>query len=275
MTTHPEIFLGSDRHDDFESNLFFRGKIKQFNETFRMHPGIETTINGFKSPEILTMRQCIHNIEEHFPEIDLIVSTRHPISFFESLYNYKFRREKYKGEPTDPLNLIGNCCYQCKRNCIDLRTSKCTCTSKALFHYALSRIMLTPMNTTEELDLLDYNDWSKHPKFQGRVFLTEIGQFTDRNETRKGQWNKYLENFLGLTPDSFVWEKVAKNTSRDKLIQICDDKYKPIRDELIAIGKKSSKWILEYFMKSPRVVIPNQEHFVELVTAWQYDYCMS
>ena len=293
LNKHPETYMGYDDEENLkETHLLRNGLVKEFRDMYRGHRDVKPelgkpTINGFKSPEILMSQSYIHNMEKYFPYTDFIISTRHPILHFQSLYNYKFRPDKYSGERRpDPIALIGSCGHQCVKHCVpknasqygDLKENrgslKSVCTNKALFHYGLSRIMLTPMNTTEELVLLDHNDWSKHSNFKGRIFLTEIGQLGDKNETRKAEFTRGLEDFLGLTPNSFDWKTII-NAGTVKYIDICDLEHKPVRDRLLEIGTNASKWILTYFMKSPRVVVANRDHMIELITAWQTDPCTS
>lgn len=289
LNKHPETYMGYDDEESLkETHLLRHGQVREFRDMYRGHRDIKPelgkrTVNGFKSPEILMSQSYIHNMVKHFPYTDFILSTRHPILHFQSLYNFKFRPEKYHGKRRpDPIALIGSCGHQCVKNCVpkDARQYgkknkgilKSVCTDKALFHYGLSRIMLTPMNTTEELDLLDNNDWSTHQQFKGRVFLTEIGQLGDKNETRKADFTRGLEDFLTLTPGSFEWKEKA-NVGNVKYIDICDAEHKPVRDRLLEIGTNASKWILTYFMNSPRVVVANRDHMIELITAWQTDPC--
>lgn len=56
-------------------------------------------------------------------------------------------------------------------------------------------------------------------------------------------------------------------------IDICDPQYDNIRQTLLQIGKKSSKWIIRKFIKSKDVYVSNEEHFIKSVNSWGRDPC--
>ena len=271
-----ETFMGYEKEQDLkEIHHIRKGKMDEFNSMFEYSKGKTTQKgkrikNGFKSPEILMSEDFIKNMERYYPDTDLILSLRHPVLHFQSLYNYKLRPEKYLGVRPDPLSLIGDCGHQCFNNCIPNKY-RGACTSKSNFHYGLSRIMLTPMNTTQELDLIDHNDWSRHPGYRGRVFLLELGQIGDVSTIRKKQFTNDLESFMGL--DLNTVEFPRHNVNNNTFIDICDHKNKPVRDVLMRTASNASMWIERYFLKSPRVTVANPTHFVELIRTWRRDPC--
>ena len=136
---------------------------------------------GFKAPETITSRTSLTRLATFFPGINMIVSTRHPIKRFESLYNFRVKasmRKKTgkrvdKWENAHPMArmpetemLIGNCGFDCDdsnnqlRNyttgCVTTLQYKSLCTEMAKFHVQLARLGFTPLNTTDELDLLQH-----------------------------------------------------------------------------------------------------------------------
>ena len=262
VDANPQTFMGFEGDRAHEINILREGKVEEFKNIFKKH---DDTINGFKSPGVLFSRKFMRNMVVHFQHTDFIISTRHPILHFQSLYNYKFRSKIFKGKKRpNPLTLIGRCSppYQS------------VCTDRALFHDGLARLMLTPKNITDELDLLNHPNLSQYPAFKGRVFLTELGQLADVNETRAADFRRGIEDFLGLTPNSFDLVKRHSNRTKEIYLDICKENYQRLREELLLIGQRSSKWILNYFMKSPRVVVANREHLVELFEKWQTDPCL-
>jgi hypothetical protein len=276
-----ETFLGYENENDLkEIHLLRHGLVDEFKAMYKDHMQKKNVdgkpiLNGFKSPEILMSQEFIKNIESEFPDTDLIVSTRHPVLHFQSMYNFKYRSSKFSGKRPDPLSLIGNCAHQCLRNCAPIRKgqNRGVCTGKSYFQYGLSRIMLTPMNTTPELDLLDNIDWSRHPGFRGNLFLLELGQIADTNTTRKHMFTNDLEDFLGLDVDTVVFAPRNETRNREKIIDICDERNKPLRDILVESGTKASIWIQDYLLKSPRVIVSNSAHFLHLINTWKSDPC--
>lgn len=259
---HPEVFMGFNGDRAHEIHVLKYGRKKAVEKFKSIYENHDDTINGFKAPEVLFSNTIMRNMVDYFQHVDFILSTRHPILFFQSLYNFKYRSKKFKGNKRpDPLKLMDDC------------HNRKVCTSRALFHDGLARLMLTPSNTTDELELLDHPDWSKFPKFKGRIFLTEIGQLADKNETRVAELSRGIEGFLGLTPNTFDFAKTSGNKTKETYIEICEEKYEPLRATLLLIAQRASKWILNYLMKSPRVVVANREHLIELFEKWQTDPC--
>ena len=276
LNNHTETFMGNEDGNPKEIHLLRHGLVKEFKKLYKDHIGKSTSygkpiLNGFKSPEILMSDEYISNMERYFPTTDFIVSTRHPVLHFESMYNFKFRSQKFSGVRPDPLTLIGDCLHDDPDE--RFGNVRGVCTIKSFFHYGLSRIMITPMNTREEMELLDYNDWTRHPGYVGNVFITELGQIGDVNITRKAEYTNGLESFLRLTPNSLFWKPRNGNRTKERFIDICDERFSPLRGLLIDAGLKASKWIRLYLLDSPRVFVSNREHFLQLINQWQFDPC--
>ncbi len=303
LESNPQIFMGVNKstneriHEDHDIEHHisrFQSKFKDhINQTIHSNNNANDLLpmyNGFKNPTLLQSKKGMKNIITHHADIDFVVTLRHPVSYFQSLYNFKYRSKKISKKQgrnlPSPLNLIGDCrrCRLKKDYCAGRAPvpdmHKDVCTESAKFHYELSTLNLTPMNTKEELDLLDNHQLKLHRKYKGNIFVSEIGQMSNRDDdgndvtnTRLKQWTNGVEDFLGLESDSFNLNRVSSKSHTPKLIHICEDQYKPLRDELVGIGTKASKWIVEYFMKSDRVMIANRDHFVELMEKWKYDPC--
>ena len=250
-----------------------KGRIKEFNQKYEGHLNKKTidghrVFNGFKSPEVLQSESFLLNMETHFPKTDFIVSIRHPILHFQSLYNFKFLRHGSKKSP-NPNQLIGECDHDCTSQCKVIMKHR-VCTGISKFHEGLSRLNFTEM-TSDELDLLGHHNRSIHGKLTGRVFLMELGQMSDRTNRRESL-QRDLENFLKLEPKSIQFPELGGKRNK-YLFDICEDRFRHVRGALLEIGKNASRWIQEYFIKSPRTVVSNKDHFLELVEAWKYDPC--
>lgn len=271
----PEIYWGNIEGGlPREVHDLRKGRIKEFKKRYEGHAKERRSdghrvFSGFKSPEVLQSESFLSNIERHIPSIDLIVSIRHPILHFQSLYNFKYLRHGPTKSP-NPNQLIGECDHDCKSDCKVIMKHR-VCTGISKFHEALSRLNFTAMNSDEELDLLGHHKRSIHGNLTGRVFLLELGQLSDRT-SRRDSFQKDIEDFLGLRSNSIQFPKREVKQS-DYLFNICDDRFKDVRNALLKIGINASKWIQEYFIKSPRIVVSNRAHFVELIETWKYDPC--
>jgi hypothetical protein len=117
-----------------------------------------------------------------------------------------------------------------------------------------------------------------------RVYLYEVSQLSDKDETRSSAIRDDLRQFLGLREPiaPFIWFKPGKNHTRQglkrvekKKIDICDDRFATVRSTLMEQSVNASKWIREYFVDAEDVVVSSKEHFSDvLLTAWERDPCL-
>eukprot|EP00594_Rhizosolenia_setigera_P004877 CAMPEP_0178943244 /NCGR_PEP_ID=MMETSP0789-20121207/2473_1 /TAXON_ID=3005 /ORGANISM="Rhizosolenia setigera, Strain CCMP 1694" /LENGTH=322 /DNA_ID=CAMNT_0020622805 /DNA_START=66 /DNA_END=1031 /DNA_ORIENTATION=+ len=230
---------------------------------------------GFKATGALTNGNPIKIFGQAVKKPKLIILIRHPITHFQSNYNfiYGFRPAKkhIRINPPDPLALIGHCQTMCEsdddsnngnkfpliddptnKTCIDIKGGVCT-TKSTMYHYQISKLCLTPLKEKKEWDLLDHHRLELMPDFNGTIFLIEQKQLydlsIDMNDTdslnRGDQMRTDLEKFIGLESntlaDQYINTKDGTSTNNE-IIHICEDKYLPIRNELIERGKKTSQW---------------------------------
>ena len=328
--------------------------------------------NGYKDPGELTREVSLQNLAHHFPKTKLIVSVRHPVLWYESLYNFRLngleRKKRRNNEKKNmenennlerkerknttytttatstntssttttttfdfapPEQLIGDCGKFCTYGKNDNKCIKgygLTCTGGAKFHVFLSRLGWTPMMNAEqsqsqrEMDLLGHHTLSVHDFKHASMFLMEVGQLgietmeeemleaeemkmgivkgntttlsrstTTTTTVQREKADRFvndIENYLGLegpTLERFRIKKKkittvkgskgSKDDATNKKFNICETKYINLRHELLKIGKNSSQWIIDYFIKSSHVFVSNEEHFVELVKRWDKDPC--
>lgn len=247
---------------------------------------------GFKGPEMMRMESYFTNVVHLFPAIDLVLSLRHPVLHFESNYNFRLRyADPDVGlELVKTKDLIGNCGHDCKDNCTpkfkfimkesrEHTSNAAACTYSSTFQYGLSRLSLTPMES-DELALLDHHQLTIHPEWSGRLFLMETGQIADKDQVRHRRLERSFEDFLGIEANSFTTDETAEEKSKyqssQKFIHICDDEHKEVRNFLVEHGAKGAHWIKHYLLESDsshRIVVPNKEHFIELIDKWGVDPC--
>jgi len=244
-------------------------------EGLEMSPRIHT---GLKCPKELATEKGLTNYAKYFPKMKYIVTMRHPISWFQSFYNY---RVYGNGQLPPPKELIGSCVenspYICSKRCAVKTHTQNVCTDRAKFHHQLSRFGKTPMDTREENDLLRH-DMDIVPS-HGKIFLMDIGQLFPSEKASK-HLARDLTKFLGLQHQLTNLEDVVPDSSKyvDKerrkyFIRICDAEHKELRKVLLDIGREAYVWIRDYFIKSPDVVVSSRDDFLELISKWQYDPC--
>jgi len=157
------------------------------------------------------------------------------------------------------------------------------CTDESKFHLHLDNLGKTPRSAEEEKLLTWDTERPKLPKIRNPVFLFEINQTQDENQTRADLYRSDLQHFLGLKEGLEPIESPSKkksSTKRDlacetKCIDICDDTYGSLRAELLKNAVEASMWIRRYFLQSPDVTVSSPEHFNELLEAWMVDPCVA
>jgi hypothetical protein len=166
---HETHYLQNDMYEEFKGEFA--------NVTDVDEESGKPLVSGYKSPFELGHHKSLRNLAALFPDVRMIISLRHPITQFESLYNYKLRKLPEMPPPVDEY--VGYCLEQCPSSSTSESgtvgtvvakkfAQRCLkgvtfCSGQANYHHYLSRLGLTPMNTPEELDLLDHHDMSIHP----------------------------------------------------------------------------------------------------------------
>ena len=332
---HHEIhYLANDKYEDFRN---------EFANATKFVPGTDKPmLSGYKAPFELGHQKTMRNLVTLFPDVRMIITLRHPVLQFESLYNYKLRKLNELIPP--PEDYMGLCLEACEKNddyssplspsesgtfetiiaqkevsqrCLEGLTF---CTGNTNYHQYLSRLGLTPMDTPEELDLLDHHGMSIH-RFPGwqkpsggddyyhqswirsssyrrggssrgnnaRLFLIEIGQLDNRaNQTMTDHLVADLETFLGLDRGDIPLFPHREGDTKPKtvydypegreehVLDICLDKYLPLRELLLENSRKASEWILRYLLDPSNrevVMVSNLSMFADMVEGWKIDPC--
>ena len=240
---------------------------------------------GLKCPKEISTESGLENWNKYFPETKFIVTTRHPVSWFQSFYNYHAYGQYPKPVP-HPNELIGACYdnseYLCTDHCGKERAGNSKiCTNRANFHHSLSRLGKTPMDTPEEMRLLDHG-MSTVPH-KGKIFLMEISQLFPDHESSK-TLREDIADFLDLKYELRPLHerngtgthnhKYSDEDRRKAFIDLCDNEYKPVREILIKQGKDAAEWTRSYFMKSDDVVVSIRKEFLKLLDKWGEDPCL-
>ena len=110
------------------------------------------------------------------------------------------------------------------------------------------------------------------------MFFYSIEQLQDRNESRSETFRNTLQDFLGLTMPipMFGHANINRDSKRRRfreLIDICEDRYAPIRWRLVQHGAETAQWMMNEFLTSPDVTVANHEHLKELLSGWGTDPC--
>ena len=158
------------------------------------------------------------NFAKYFPRTKLIVGIRHPIFWFESLYNFRVSNVPWKKMP--PTSKL--------KRCGPGSQGVCPCN----FHDFLVRLDKTPLSSPSELKLLSLGH---HPvqSSVGPVFLCELSQSSEVKSRQD------LRDFLGLSKDippfpavdtsgRFDHITAVKQRTANEKIDICDPEHDAI-----------------------------------------------
>jgi hypothetical protein len=146
-------------------------------------------------------------------------------------------------------------------------------TGEAKFHVNLDNLGKTKRTPDEQL-LLGGGRHQDLPRSKNRVFLYELNQLHDSNATRANQYLVDLQNYLGISHQLPAIAEGKKEThGAPPPLDICDEKYRLIRVELMKNSRDASQWIREYFLESPDVTVSSPEYFRSLVEEWMKDPC--
>lgn len=218
---------------------------------------------GYKHPLDIVFNYTTDYFREYWPSTRLIVGVRHPVKWFESWYNFRvrLRGENFRGNDTsvDPLTLVG------KRLPFQM-----------FYHRHLAMLGKTSSHGDPgQLKLLAAVTGMRFPTrpvSPNKVFLYDVSQPFDRDPARNGLFRRELQQFLGLSEPLNPLE-TRSSRNYHYALDICEDKYKDLRSDIVKVGEAASEWIVRYFIDHPDVTVPCKEQFTEVLRTWSSDPC--
>ena len=114
------------------------------------------------------------------------------------------------------------------------------------------------------------------------VFLFDVAQLGDTNETHSRQFRLDVQHFLGLDTElpplvhskpGKLWGPVVQAKKDKYRINICDDEFVPLRDILMTIARTNADWIRHEFLQYPGVYCSSRAYLEEILDGWMRDPC--
>jgi hypothetical protein len=147
------------------------------------------------------------------------------------------------------------------------------------FHVYLALMGKTNfLQSNDEMALLrpylsDIDASSYGARMDHRVFIYDVSQPFDRNTSRNAEFRQDLSEYLGLS--STLPPVEVRNASRNfhYSIDVCEERFLPIRQNLLRFGKAASRWMLHYFLDLDDVIVSDKEHVSGLLRSWEHDPC--
>ena len=248
-----------------------QGKIMNYKDSLPSSQDLNATIDlntnlvhAMLSTEMLYSPRSLWNFTQTYPDADVVVTVRHPLLHFVSEYT-KAYKNRGKNELPDLMSHVGVC--------VDYDTKVPFCSQNSYFHHFISKLGLTALSSEEEHSLLNQqmNAFSR-PNWNGRLFLVQYEQMMDKNEHRRNALERLYEEFLGLDANSF--NLTFTHPEEQDLFDICDTENIQFRYYMGKIGENIAAWFTNFLLKSDRVIVPNKEHFLELLQGWKGDPCV-
>jgi len=246
-----------------------------YHDLYVPNNGNVTIARGLKCPKGLVSRSVL-NFDRYFPNTQIIIGVRHPITWFQSFYNYRIR-DGYN--IPYPHELMGRCTGR----------SEGVCADNARFHYLLARLGKTNMTSAEEMQLLfrNANAWMfdfGYVRTKNQVFLYEVDQLGDVNASRAELFRRDLARFIHVPEDELgpmIHSKPGRKNLKpfqqeyvDKYsINICDEEHDELRSVLMLHAVDASRWIRKYFLESPDVMVSSKYYLDEILAKWEIDKC--
>lgn len=274
LGAHPDITCFQNE----DTSIFDNSPGLLAKRLYKKYPG-EKYKRGYKNP-IDLFQPCASRIfQEIFPQTKLLVTLRHPVRYFESLHNFRIQNLPDPNDEFTPvLDRIGVCQQHSQGLCTDHAHF-------ALWLYRLGKTVDMP-KTDIQNRITEVHPWdARHATFPStnKVFLTEMTQFMDNDETRNEALKQDLATFLELqhtfdqkaphiVPGK-VWSEESQEIRDSRKIDICEEQYRPLRDELMKGARESSVWIRTYFLASTDVFVSSPEYFEQAMRAWMTDPC--
>jgi len=230
-------------------------------------------IQGFKNPSDIRRPEAMIYLRQHWPKTKLIVTVRHPVHWFRSLYNFLLNEMGRSKSFLHHNSLIGG----------PHKNTAYAHTGKGEFHAILSLLGKTAMNTDDELDLLkgflredEILNWPR--PLPNKIFFLDRTQMSDKNATRVALFRRDLQNFLGLEqplpPVPHVRPGKDRKIDESLKIDLCKPENDETRQELLRISQNASLWFRNFFLESEDVFVSSRDYLQEIfATKWMQDPC--
>lgn len=222
---------------------------------------------GIKCPTSIWDAKGLAKLATIQRNLKIIVGVRHPVSWFQSYYNYRVTEMHDKNVvvlPPPAESLIGP------------KQWMGVSTDVARFELGLMQLGKIEIDYKDLLGLGSSGRRIFPSSF--KVFLYSIEQLEDTNKERSKLFRQDLQKFLGLESDikDIPRSNVNHFTGKSRhpeTIDICSTKYKRLRSILVKNGIRSNRWIRSKFMNHIDVTVGGSSHFSRIIDGWGSDPC--
>ena len=225
---------------------------------------------GIKWPDAVRGKglgmEIVKLLQEYNPQdtdTKLLIGLRHPVSWFESYYNYRAFVHNIENPPPT-ASLIG---YEDWMG---------VCTDTARFEEGILQLGNLPLRAEDEKWMEEH----VHLKVNSggtpyKVFLYLEEQLGDDDTEQHKMFLAELSSFLELKkPFTIEHDVKRENDQSHKRYDICDAEHDAVREELVRNGKKTAEWFRSInWDEAEGYVLPNKEHFLSIIDTFGTDPC--
>ena len=212
-----------------------------------------TAINGNEIRFLTYMRKLNPNGKDP----NIIVGMRHPVRWFESFYNHRYR----SNETIPPLSSLSD---------PSMFDDLSYFTKMGRFERGLVQLGKVDLSTLD-LKIMSEDQRLIVPT-SSKVFLYLQEQLED--EESKQKMYADLRIFLGLKKP--IEEDLTKDHKHDLkvILDICEPEYKELRHVFLKSGSVTAAWIRDKLVQGRDVVIGGKEDFLRITESWGVDPCL-
>jgi len=217
-----------------------------------------TAVRNVHAVRVLTDLDARHSATK------LIIGLRHPITWFESFYNFRTRTLSLP----NASSLIGG---------REVEVGQIY-TAFAQYERYLMQLGKVDLNANELMFLSGPEEIDTEVlSIPNKIFVYSLEQFMDKNISRLDIFLNDLKIFMGfdeeLSHDMLPKSNIHSTIEIPGLINICDNAHNDVRRELLQNAQGTVDWILERLSKAREVTIGNRENFFDIVKTWKTDPC--
>jgi len=146
---------------------------------------------------------------------------------------------------------------------------------QVMYHHHLSAMGKTNhMADPDQMKLLGQLHMRREiPPMPNEIFIYDISQPFDRNQSRAETFRRDFSKFIGLNRALEAPKVRATSRHEHAAIAICEEQYQPLRAKLMQVAVNASTWIIDYFLPHPDVTVSSPDHFKAMLETWLVDPC--
>ena len=219
-------------------------------------------LRGGNCPALVKNPDQIEKLAKTYGMERIIVGLRHPVFFYEHLFNYR----------------VANCHAKCAPKILEEQSPPLESLVQVSQRNRFEEMSTESVMFDQMLGLMPFLQERNATTSSLKLFIYTAEQL---NGDSSQIFRDDLKDFLSLSQpilsdpiDSFDnGGKVIERNGRYSM-DICQQKYTGLRNRLIKRSKGTASFLLEKFVSESNVIVGDIDHFKALVSKWSKDPCL-